>query len=204
MNDTKEMTADVYALLFVQVATLVILVFYAKDTHRIANQAQESNLRPIVLRGGFLKNWHVVKPLNVETSKSPIGEPIVFRIHKNIATDINGYIVLEKYKYSLVFFNEISAHRDGPIISNDKLSNLKEFSVSETWGWMQPESLIYTLPSELSREPSNAENHILLNYRDIEGNRYYTVENSTFNQKSFKENSLKRKADNLTKLIKNK
>ena len=164
----------------IQIITLVVLVFtlaallwYAWDTHRIANQAQESNLRPVILRSGFIENWQKVK-FQFQDNKLIDGKPLEFAILKNIVTDINGYIVIDGYKYKLLFGNDISKLGE----------NLYYFS--ENWGWMKPDTNIFVIFRQGSKEKTDEENKIIINYKDIEGNEYYTIEDKNFSQKSYK------------------
>ncbi len=87
-------------------ATLMVLIRYAYDTHRIANQTIEGNLRPLILRSGFIESWENVK-FSIETGRLE-GKPLEFSILKNIVKDISGYIILNKKKYQLLFANHIS------------------------------------------------------------------------------------------------
>jgi len=92
--------------LVVLTATLIVLVWYAYDTHRIANQTIEGNLRPLILRSGFIESWGNIK----YSIKNGVleGKPLEFSILKNIAKDISGYIIINKRKYQLLFANYIS------------------------------------------------------------------------------------------------
>ncbi len=90
--------------------TLVVLIWYAYDTHRIANQSVEANLRSVILRSGWISKWEDIK-FRIENGQLN-GEPLQFTILKNIAKDITGYIVLNNKKYELLFANEISQIND--------------------------------------------------------------------------------------------
>lgn len=88
-------------------STLVVLVWYAYDTHRIANQTVEVNLRPLILRSGFIESWD---GLNFSIENGVLnGIPLGFSILKNIAKDISGYIIINGKKYKLFFANNISS-----------------------------------------------------------------------------------------------
>lgn len=160
--------------LIVLTLTLGGLVWYAWDTHRIANQTQEGNLRPVILRSAFIESWQKVK-FQFNENKLIEGKPLEFTILKNIATDINGYIVIDGYKYKLLFGNDISKLGE----------NLYYFS--ENWGWMKPDTNIFAIFREDGNKKVNEENKIFLNYKDIEGNKYFTIEDANFSQKSFVE-----------------
>ena len=87
---------------------------------------------------------------------------------KNIAKDIKGEVVRNKYKYKLHFFNDISQ-------ANNFLKT-KKIECEPKWGWTTPESKLYAFYSKYDKEPTDEENHVLLNYQDIQGNRYTTYE----------------------------
>jgi len=56
----KENYANLFSLLniFVLIITLCILLRYAYDTKTIAEQTKEANLRPVVLRSGYVTDWN--------------------------------------------------------------------------------------------------------------------------------------------------
>lgn len=100
-------------------ATLGTLIWYTYDTHRIADQTIEENLRPLILRSGFIESWDDVK-FSISAGRLE-GKLLEFSILKNIAKDISGYIVVNKKKYQLLFANHIS----GKDIKDD-LSDLEK------------------------------------------------------------------------------
>jgi len=115
------------------VITLGVLVWYAYDTHRIANQTIEGNLRPLILRSGFIQSWEDVK---FSTNKGILeGKPLEFSILKNIAKDISGYIVINNKKYRLLFANSISS-KD----IKDELSDLEKHILVYLYGYYKVEN----------------------------------------------------------------
>ena len=84
---------------------------------------------------------------------------------------------MDGYKYTLVFGNEISQKK-----YSEALSTL---SLQSNWGWMKADTKIFAFLEPQSRIKSNEENQIIINYKDIEGNPYYTKEDRYFSQKSF-------------------
>lgn len=90
--------------LFVLATTLAVLIWYAYDTNRIANQTIESALRPIIMRQGKILDWKVNSLLDLEKN----GFTLQFANQKNIAKDICGYIILDSKKYKLCFGNEVT------------------------------------------------------------------------------------------------
>lgn len=160
--------------LMVLASTFLVLVLYTYDTHRIANQTVEANLRPVILRSGWISCWEDIKfSFNDEKLE---GTPLQFTILKNIATDISGYIVINGGKYKLLFANEISQ-----IMDNGKF---KSFQFLPIWGWMKAGTVIYSIYDVLKFDVTQEENSINLFYKDIEGNEYFTKENNNFSQSS--------------------
>lgn len=153
--------------------TLITLMWYAYDTHRIADQAIEANLRPVILRSGYIHSWKDIK-FEYEGNKIKSGKPIQFTILKNIATDIRGYIIIDNYKHELLFGNEISKVGEG------------EAWLGETWGWMKPETLLYAAFLDEKKKKTIEDNKIYIEYKDVENNKYFTIEDENFCQKSFK------------------
>jgi len=154
--------------------TLIVLFLYAVDTHRIANQSQEDSLRPVVLRSGFIETWQTIKFSFDDERKLTSGKPLEFTVLKNIATDISGYIVIDGFKYKLHFGNDISKNSENSVY------------FSEKWGWMKPDTRIFAIFTENDKEKTNNSNEIYLSYKDVEGNEYYTVENSNFSSRVYK------------------
>ncbi|MBN1585689.1 hypothetical protein JW899_04995 [Candidatus Uhrbacteria bacterium] len=156
----------------VLVITLIVLIWYTIETHRIASQTKESNLRPVVLRSGFIENW---EKLTFKFENGNLeGIPLKFAILKNIATSINGYIIKNGYKFKLLFGNAISK------VDENKLSFIPK------WGWMKPDGIVYAFFEESGKVESQKPNQIVVNYQDIEGNKYFTVEDDSFDQKTFR------------------
>jgi hypothetical protein len=156
------------------IVTLMVLIRYAGDTRRIADQTQETNLRPVILRAGFIQDWQSFKPISA-SDMVPQAAPksfLEFIIFKNIATDIKGCIIIDHYKYQLLFGSDI-------------LQGAKNVYV-ETWGWIKPDNHLYAVFKEDDRQQINGENKIHLSYKDIEGNSYYTNGDKNFVQTSCK------------------
>jgi hypothetical protein len=164
------------------VLTLFFLIRYTIDTYRMANLMQESNLRPVVLRSGFIQAWNTLAP----TMRAPDGQTLLpgtaiqFTILKNIAKDINGFIVVNGFKYQFLFGNDIST------LATNSSSNPGRISFQPNWGWMQPNYCVYGLFTHDSAVSTTEENNIYVRYKDIEGNSYYTVEDVHFIQNTFK------------------
>lgn len=156
----------------VLIITLLVLIWYTIETHRIANQTKESNLRPVILRGGFIENWDNIKSIfNGNELKS--GKFIEFIILKNIAKSINGYIIKNGLKFELLFGNDVS-----------KIGENK-FSFQSNWGWMKADTRVVAIFKEENGIKSKKPNQIVIRYQDIEGNKYFTIENENFDQKVF-------------------
>ena len=172
----------VFANLIAILATLLVLCKYTIDTNKMANQMQESNLRPVILRSGFIRNWSDLAPTfrNPNHEVTLAGTQIQFRILKNIAMDISGYIVVDHRKYQLLFGNDISKLHTDPGL------NVAMISFEPSWGWMQPNYSVYALFIQDSSEETKEENNIYIKYKDIEGNSYYTLENVHFSQRTLK------------------
>lgn len=155
----------------VLIVTLIVLIIYTVETHKLAVQARDANLRPVVLRSGFLKDWNIefVFKDNILIE----GSPIEFTITKNIATSINGYIIIDKKKYQLRFGNSISEIENNSVV----------YAVN--WGWMKPETRINAIYFGEGDDVAE-KNMICIRYNDIEGNSYYTMEDENFSQRSYK------------------
>lgn len=153
--------------------TLSTLIWYTYDTHRIANQTLENALRPVILRSGYIDNWESIKFEYDKDGKIIKGTLIQFSILKNIAKNISGFIIVNGYKYTLLFGNDISKKEDG-------------VRLSDKWGWMKPESSLYAGFNDKDRQKIKKKNQIYIEYKDMESNQYYTLEDENFSQKSFK------------------
>lgn len=154
--------------------TLAVLIWYTIETHKLAVQAKDNNLRPVILRSGFLENWEDLQ-YTFEDNYLNTGQPIEFKILKNIATSINGYVIKNGKRYDLLFGSSASQ------VSGNKIRFEKNF-----W-WMETNTHIYAIFNEKGQE-TKKKNQIIVQYKDIEGNKYYTIENENFDQKSFKGN----------------
>lgn len=165
-----------FLTLFVLGSTLIALVIYTFETHRIADQTLDSNLRPIVLRSGYI-TWDSVK---FETKNGQIdGTPLNFNVYKNIAKDISGHINLGHKKFDLLFGSSISE-----ITNKESFPNPSQqlYSYVPAWGWLAPDYVLWAVFDSTKSQPTNEENGIYIQYKDIENNSYYTKEDKNFSQ----------------------
>src|SRR3989344_3133350 len=65
------------------ILTLGTLIIYAYDTNRIANQTQETSLRPVILRSGYIHKWEEIKFEYDKDGNITGGKLIQFTILKN-------------------------------------------------------------------------------------------------------------------------
>lgn len=158
--------------LSVLTATFAALIWYAYDTHRIANQGAEASLRPIILRSGFIKEWEINSTEDIEKGSGEMN--LEFTTLRNIAKNIRGYIILEKRKYTLLFANEISPRK----ITKSQLT----VGITPKWGWLAVGDKLYATFTENKFEEIERENQVYLMYEDIEGNSYFTEEDDNFYQ----------------------
>jgi hypothetical protein len=160
----------------VLIITLGVLIWYTYDTHRIANQAVESSLRPVILREGKILDWVV----SCTEQVIDYGYTLHFHNMKNIAKDITGYIVLSNKKYKLHFGNLITED----LIVESNIPRGKKTILFEKWGWLPVDGIIYASYISDVYEVVDAQNCWYIEYQDIEGNKYYTSEDSEFSQQS--------------------
>lgn len=160
--------------------TLVVLIGYAYDTHRIADQTLEANLRPVVLQSGYIPSWSSIQ-FTAPSSTIINGQPIQFAVLKNIAKDINGYIVLNNRKYTLLFGSPIS-QIPNTVISPSSTQQLIAFN--SNWGWLSPGNVVLAIFNPTQFQQVNQDNEIYIQYKDIEGNEYFTQEDKNFSSTS--------------------
>ncbi len=171
-NDAAQFTS--WATLSVLAATLVTLVWYAYDTHRIAQQTVESNLRPIVLVQGVL-NWST---LSYTASAGGIihGPPIEFQVLNHTALNFRGYIVNANQRHDLIFGNAVST----------KVSTTTPMPMTtylKTWGWVPPNNYLNAVyDPTIPGTSTTGDNGIFIEYFDTEGNIYHTVVDSDYSQ----------------------
>lgn len=165
-----------WATLTVLILTLITLVWYTYDTHRITEQTVQANLRPIVLVQGVI-NWDSLA-FTSGPNGTILGPQIQFVILKNTALDFHGYIVINNQKYNLIFGNIISSQ-------NDPDTNTSRNLFFKTWGWVPPNGLLNAIydPNVLPTAIA-APNGIFLEYSDTEGNSYHSTVDANYVQKS--------------------
>lgn len=156
------------------IATLIVLVWYAYDTHRIADQTVEANLRPVILRSGYIQGWDQI---SFEFRGGKLhGQYLEFSVLKHIAKNIEGFMVVNGKKYTLLFGGEISK------INGDS----QDAIFSSSWGWMKADTILRAAFDPTRSEKSENCNQIRITYQDIEGNLYFTEEDKDFHQVSGK------------------
>lgn len=159
--------------------TLIVLIVYAYDTNRIANQTVKANLRPVVLRSGYIPSWNSIQFVNQNNMIN--GQPIQFAVLKNIANDINGYIILNNKKYPLLFGSPISQITNNVITPS---STQQLIAFNPMWGWLSPGNAVLAIFNPNQFQQVNQENEIYIQYKDVEGNEYFTKEDKNFSSKS--------------------
>lgn len=164
--------------LFASLITLAVLLWYTYDTHRIANQTIESALRPVILRQGKILNWKVNSTSEIHNN----GFTLEFSNKKNIAKDINGYIIINYKKYKLLFKNQ---NTEEDIIEDDQVVGRGHIWFTQ-WGWLPVDGMIFASYKNDDFENSDQNNQIYIEYQDIESNKYFTKENKDFSQTSGK------------------
>src|SRR3989338_2841064 len=156
----------------VLIITLFVLIWYTIETHQIANQTKESNLRQVILRAGFIKNWDSIKAAPKD-NKVDSKDLLQFRILKNIATSIQGYIIINGLKFELLFGHNISRIEE------------TKFQFEPNWGWATVDTVLAATFKEEGKSTKKP-NQIVMSYKDIEGNKYHTIETENFDQKCFR------------------
>ena len=152
---------------------MVILILYARDTHRIANQTVETSLKPVILRSGYLDYSLFTSIDDVQSSEKPTF--IEFTNLQNIAKDISGHIIIDGKSFPLLFQNEITQRKD-----KDNLV----IGVLPKWGWLPTGGKLYATYKKSDFSTTTDSNQIYLKYKDIEGNLYHTKEDSNYSQTS--------------------
>lgn len=170
-------TLDVLVLV-VSTLTLYFLIWTTIETRRIANQTVESALRPVILRSGYILKWEDII-FDISDGKLIDSKPLNFKILKNIAKDIEGYIFLKNKKHKLLFANQVTR-----ITETDDGGAV--FHFLPIWGWMEPDSIMHAIYDPRVGENSKEEDGLYIVYKDIEGNKYFTREDRNFSQSSGK------------------
>lgn len=152
--------------------TLIVLLWYAYDTHRIANQTIESSLRPVILRTGQILDWKVLSLEDMKKAKN-FNPTLEFTNNKNIATDISGYMILDDKRYDLVFTNNVRGTIINDAFKTEVVYNLK-------WSWLPSGGNLLASYDKDKFTETTEKNQIYLLYKDIEGNQYLTKEDENF------------------------
>jgi hypothetical protein len=161
---------DFYSTILLTI-TLGFLIWYTIETHKLSKQAKDTNLRPIILRSGTIEKWDSLE-FPVDKNNNLLNPPLIFEIQKNIATSITGYVIKNNKKHILIFSHEVA-----------QKGNKSTFF--ENWGWVKENSRLSSIFVDTGTQTSE-KNKIVINYKDVEGNKYHTIEDINFDQKSFK------------------
>lgn len=164
--------------------TGITILQYTKETYWLKDinrkkldHDREINLRPVILRSEYVKNYDNISHknmMNIDDKKVLGDKPLEFTIFKNIAKDINGYVVINGYKHPLHFASKITQVEE------------HVYAFLTNWGWMNPGYKLYAIYDDATKEKTDEDNYIRIDYKDIEGNEYYTIEDKNFSQTSFK------------------
>jgi len=157
------------------VATLIAAIYVGRKQNEINNNILENNIRPVILRNDFFNYNNLISTPNQYLS---------FEIDKNIAFDIKGHVVVNKKKYKLRFTLAKSSEE---IDKKTKQNILYSFGNNyENFGWIKQGNFLRATFDLKNYEDVDLENQIRLDYKDIGGNSYYTLEDKDYKQKSKK------------------
>lgn len=173
----KRMDYLTYVTAGIALFALAVSVLGYIDSHRVAEHTLNENLRPVLLRSGWIADWKLQSVEDANTTSKP--QFIEFTNQKNIAKDITGYIIIERRKYTLLFGNEISQE----IITNQD-ATVTKMGVAPKWGWLPAGGKVYATFQKQNYEESTEPNQIYLEYEDIEDNSYFTKEDDKYSQTS--------------------
>lgn len=155
--------------------TLIAIAWTAIETRRIANEAVEANLKPLIFRAGQIIDWKV---LSVEDMTATNSQPTLeFTNIKNVATDITGYIVLGHKKYTLIFNGDVRGAKIIDTTTTKVVYNAK-------WGWLPSGGKLLASYKASEFAVTDGKNQIYLSYRDTQGNSYNSIENENYSQTS--------------------
>jgi hypothetical protein len=177
---TQSMKQETYhrITILIQTFSLICILTFSGLQYSINNRLkdieQDTQLRPVILRSSNI-SWEDLQPLPERPDKKIFpykkDEFLEFIVVKNIGAEIEGKIILNGYSYTLHFFNDLSQ------IQKDRIA------CEEKWGWVQEGSKLYAFFTDHDKEKSTKENQIILNYKDINGNDYSTIENKNYSSK---------------------
>ncbi len=159
----------------VSVIALVVSYLGYTDSHRVAKQTLDITLRPALLVEGYI-DWGDIK-FTKHQDNTISGNFIALSSLLNIAQNITGSITINGKKYTLMFGNNASA---GIQITNGTTTQINRF-VKE-WGWIPPNSTLYTMFDPTQGTMSAESNNIYLQFKDIAGNPYHLLVDSSYSQ----------------------
>ncbi|MFA6415047.1 MAG: hypothetical protein WC217_03060 [Candidatus Paceibacterota bacterium] len=172
------MTLETKISTAILILTFIAITWTAIETRRMANEAIESNLRPLILRAGQLVDWKI---LSIEDMKKAANsEPTLeFTNLKNTATEITGYVIIGHKKYPLLFNGNVR----GSVIKDGDATKVV---YNAKWSWLPQGGMLVATYDAEKYETTNEENQIYLSYKDIQGNAYFSREDSSYAQISEK------------------
>lgn len=167
LSTNKEVITLILGILnfLVLTATLIILFIYTIYTRQIAKQTISANLVPLLLRVGKV-DFNTIEGTIGKTSTN-FEKFIRFVNNKNIALDIQGYIIVNQKKYKLYFGNSLTTYQ-----------GIQE--VLPKWQSLPTNAELLASYNMNSGEDSVEDNKIYITYKDTEGNLYYTNEDKNY------------------------
>lgn len=144
--------------------TATVLIWTTVDAKRNALEAQQADLRPVILRDGVISSWSDFK--NLVKSQAV---HVTFFVANNVATNVSGYVVADGKKYPFSFAVSKPGEKPGSFIFQPSRESLVT--------WTLPDKPIMGTTFEDRFSSSTETEGFYVFYSDIGGNKYKTFEN---------------------------
>ena len=174
MNNWSWSTLGTWAGAIASGAVGYFVWLVTKEQANISKTQLDDALRPRIFRTDYI-SWD-------KLTSSP---QIQFNVKRNEALKVSGYIVVDKFKYSLKFSLR-EGRKEDPDTGVIKTFYRPLDSSFDDLSWISADEFFLGMFDIKKHEKSNEENNIKIFFEDIEGNKYEFTEDKNYSQKQRK------------------
>ncbi|MEW6702149.1 MAG: hypothetical protein AB1298_05470 [Bacteroidota bacterium] len=158
--------------------TFIGAIYIGIEQNKINQLAFEKDIKPIILREGFLAGFSSFPQADLSTLGKvsvDLGN-IRLKSIRNVAKDITGKLIVAGNMYTVKFCNETT------VIPPNRTELIEEITAQclEKWSWLPEGAVLIPVADISTKTPVTEKDHLVIKYKSIIGTAYQMVEDDTY------------------------